>query len=127
MITYRIVQALRPQMRHYGKFTAKAVHCRTVTTPEIAADIERQCCLKRSDVMACLAELAEQLIHHLHSGDIVELNDIGRFKLEIDSSPASAPQTFTSYNIRGVHCIFTPIKRHGTTPLYDDITYINKE
>jgi len=126
MITYRILQALRPQMAHYGKWTAKAVHSRTVSTPEIAQYIERQCCLKRSDILACLAELAEQLIHHLHDGDIVELDGIGRFKLEIDSSPARSPYTLTRDNIRGVHCIFTPIKRHGITPLYSDISYIKR-
>lgn len=113
-------------MAHYGKWTAKAIHCSTVDTAAIVQDIERQCCLKRSDILACLCELAEQLIHHLHRGDIIELDGIGRFKLEIDSTPAIDQHAFTLHNIIGVHCIFTPIKRHGVIPLYSHITYLKK-
>jgi hypothetical protein len=119
MLKYDIVKAMRPQMRNFGRYVAKVRHLRTVGTDRIAIEMERDCCVKVSDVRACIAELSEKIITHLHNGDIVVLDGIGRFKLELDCKSSSSPSSFTSAHITGIHCIFKPASYKGSIGMYE--------
>lgn len=109
MLKYDIIRAMRPQMRNFGRYVAKVRHLSTVGTERIAFEMERDCCVKVSDVKACIAHLSEK-----HDGDIVVLDGIGRFKLEFDCRSSSSPSSFTTANITGIHCIFKPASYQGT-------------
>ena len=58
MINYRLVQDKSSNPRKSGKWYAKAVIGQTVTTDQIADRIQKNCSMKKSDVVAVLSELA---------------------------------------------------------------------
>ena len=66
-----------------GLWSPKTVHPITVTTKDLLKEIPKNCSLKRSDLLAALAELSEFLLHHLRQGEIVYIDSIGCFKLEV--------------------------------------------
>src|SRR5574344_1411272 len=106
-------------MRNFGRYVAKAKHLRTVGTERIAFEMERDCYVKVSVVKAWIAELSEKIITHLHDGDIVVLDGIGRFKLEFDRKLSSSPSCFTPSHITGIHCIFKPASYQSTIGMYE--------
>ena len=59
MITYRVRQDNTSWSRYPKHFFAHSVNLRTVETSELAAIIQSNCSVKRSDVMAVLIELGE--------------------------------------------------------------------
>ena len=60
-ILYKLRQDNRRTSRHKGCWFAHAVNSGTVDTDMLARIIERNCSLKRSDVLAVLAELSDAM------------------------------------------------------------------
>ena len=58
-IIYRLVRDERKNSPYKGKYFARAVNLGTIETDELARLIERNCSVKRSDVLAVLAELSD--------------------------------------------------------------------
>ena len=114
---------LRNSSRDYdGLYFPKAVHPRTVTTEDILKEIPRNCSLKRSDLLAALNELSEFLLHHLRQGEIIDIDGIGRFKLEVKGQGVLSPEDFDERtDISGYVCHFTPYSYQGRKPLLEDI------
>ncbi len=120
---------LRNSSRDYnGLWFPKAVHPRTVTTEDLLKEIPRNCSLKRSDLIAALNELSEFLLHHLHEGEIVDIDSIGRFKLEVKGQGVLSPEDFDERtDISGYVCHFTPYSRNGRKPMFEDIEMKREE
>ena len=55
-IFYRLVRDERKDSPYKGMYFARAVNLGTIETDELARIIERNCSVKRSDVLAVLAE-----------------------------------------------------------------------
>ena len=87
MITYRVRQDNTSWSRYPKHFFAHSVNLRTVETSELAAIIQSNCSVKRSDVMAVLIELGEtvqQLLadsHRVHIDGLGWLNDARKARL----------------------------------------------
>ncbi len=100
----------------YGKWYAKMVVKDVIQTEDIADVIQRNCSIKRSDVMAVLTELSEVISDQLKAGNRVVLNGIGSFKAGIHSKPANSPSEFASNkNIYNPHIVFKPETKTITT------------
>ncbi len=114
---------LRNASREYdGLWFPKALHPITVTTEELLKEIPRSCSLKRSDLLAALTELSEFLLRHLRQGEVVDLDGIGRFKLEVKGQGVISPDDFDERtDVSGYVCHFTPYSRNGRKPLFADI------
>ena len=111
-----------------GLCFSKAVHPRTVTTEDLLKEIPKNCSLKRSDLLAALNELSEFLLHHLHEGEIVDIDSIGRFKLEVKGQGVLSPKDFDERtDISGYVCHFTPYSRQGRKPMFEDIEMMREE
>lgn len=80
-----------------------------VNTDAVADEIQRNCSMKRSDVLAVLAELSEVLKQNIQQSHSVKLDGIGVFRPGISSSVAESPQAFDARkNIRALRLNFLP-------------------
>ena len=120
---YRVIKSTRSLAASKGKWVARAIHPQIIDTNRLADELETGSTLKRSDVYAVICELGEAMARYLKDGQIVDLNGIGRFKLELDSKPTDSREDFDRSKIKGVHCIFTPEKVDSVKPMYSDIEF----
>ena len=60
-IFYRLVKDGRKDSPYKGDYFARTVNLGTIETDELASIIERNCSMKRSDVLAVLAELSDTI------------------------------------------------------------------
>jgi len=120
---------LRNASREYnGLWFPKALHPITVTTEELLKEIPKSCSLKRSDLLAALTELSEFLLRHLRQGEVVDIDGIGRFKLEVKGQGVISPDDFDEQtDVSGYVCHFTPYSRNGRKPLFADIELVRGE
>lgn len=121
---YTLKKQTRDFLPSAGQYVARAVHGQVIDTEAIAAIIQENCTLKRSDILAVLSELEDVLVRSLQQGDIVKLNHLGRLKLEIVGRPVAHPSDFVAEkHIRGVKLHLIPESRNGSQRLYEGIRY----
>ena len=95
----------------FGKWYARAVVSETVTTDQLADEIQRNASVKKSDVKAVLCELSEVMNQKLIQGGRVVLDGIGAFKVTINTVGAETAKDFTANNIKSVRILFQPETR----------------
>ena len=92
-----------------GKWFGRAIHIGTLETSDIADVIQRNCSMKKSDVLAVLNELTEVVQDNLQNSYAVKLNGLGTFKLGISSSGSLTAEDYSvSANVRSIHVNFQP-------------------
>ena len=124
---YILKKQKSPILPSAGKYVARAVHLNVMDTEQIASEIQANCTLKRSDVLAVLSELEDVLKKALQRGDIVRLNHLGRLKLEIEGKPVADPRDFDAKrHIVGVRLHLIPESRNGRQRLYEGIHFERK-
>lgn len=97
-----------------GQWYARAVHTQVVNTDVLADRIQRNCTVKRSDVLAVIAELVEVMQDELQQSHVVKLDGFGLFKIGISSKPALKPSEFSVVkNIVNYRVNFLPETRGG--------------
>jgi len=124
MLKYKLIKTASAKGSFYCPCT---INERTFDLHDIAREIQNNSCFKRSDVLGLLCELKETLFRHLRDGDIVNLNDFGRFKLHVTGNSVADPSQFRPYrDLTGVRCCFSPTA-HGTDrrkDLYKDLEFV---
>src|SRR5574344_612036 len=122
MFKYQMTKLRNASREYDGLWFPKALHPVTVTTEDLLKEIPRNCSLKRSDLLAALTELSEFLLRHLRQGEVVDIDGIGRFKLEVKGQGVLSPDDFDEQtDVSGYVCHFTPYSRNGRKPLFADI------
>ena len=122
MFRFRMTRLKNSSREYHGLYFPKALHQITVTTEDLLKEIPKGCSLKKSDLLAALTELSEFLLHHLRQGEVVDLDGIGRFKLEVKGQAVITPADFDELtDISGYVCHFTPYSCNGRKPLFADI------
>jgi predicted histone-like DNA-binding protein len=122
MFRFKMIKLKNSSREYDGLYFPKALHPITVTTKDLLKEIPRNCSLKRSDLLAALTELSEFLLHHLRQGEIIDLDNIGRFKLEVKGQGRVSPDDFDERtDISGYVCHFTPYSRNGRKPMFENI------
>ena len=122
MFRFRMTRLKNSSREYNGLWFPKAVHTVTVTTEDLLKEIPKGCSLKKSDLLAVLTELSEFLLRHLRQGEVVDLDGIGRFKLEVKGQGVISPADFHEQtDVSGYVCHFTPYSRNGRKPLFEDI------
>jgi predicted histone-like DNA-binding protein len=108
-ILYKLWQDNRKTSLYPGKWYAKAVHQTTIGLNDVAARIERNCSMKKSDVLAVLTEMVEVLKDELQNSNIVKLDGFGAFKVGMKTKPAATAADFNpATNVTGYHVNFLP-------------------
>jgi predicted histone-like DNA-binding protein len=115
-VFYRLSKVTSPKAKGYGKWYPRAVITQTVDTEQLAAIMQRNCTLKKADIVAVISELIETMADQLQDSKRVKLNGFGSFKIGIRGEGADSAADFsTSKNIKGLHVLFQPeVKTDGS-------------
>ena len=115
-VLYRLSKVTSPKAKGYGKWYPRAVITQTVDTEQLAAIMQRNCTLKKADIVAVISELIETMADQLQDSKRVKLNGFGSFKIGIRGEGADSAADFsTSKNIKGLHVLFQPeVKTDGS-------------
>ena len=70
-----------PKQKGYGKWYPRAVMTNTVDTDALATIMQRNCTVKKSDILAVISELIETMQDQLQDSKRVKLNGFGTFKI----------------------------------------------
>lgn len=107
-VNYRIYQS-NIQNGTNGKFYARVAYKDTVDIKQLAAVMQNNCTVKKSDILAVLTELSEVMKQELQNGNRVKIDGLGTFKIGLRSKGAEDIEKFNaSEHIIGSHVIFLP-------------------
>ena len=95
-VFYRLHQDQSTGTKRSGKWYARAVPTACIGTRQLAEIIQRNCTVKKSDVMAVLEELVEVMKDQMQDSKRVKLDGFGSFKIGIESKGA---QTAGKYSV----------------------------
>ena len=109
-IFYRLVKDGRKDSPYKGEYFARAVNLGTIETDELARIIERNCSVKRSDVLAVLAELSDIVPRLLADSHRVRLAGLGSLMVGLNGRPCSDPRQYDNSYVKGLHLCFKPEK-----------------
>jgi len=110
-VLYRLSQNRMKDSKAFGKWFAQAVMTGTVDTDELADIMQRNCTVKKSDILAVITELIETMQDQLQNSKRVKLKGFGAFKIGIENTPggaATAADFSAGKNIKGLHVLFQP-------------------
>ena len=108
-VFYRLSQVKGENARNRGKWYAKAVITETVDINKLATIMQRNCTLKKSDIVAVIAELIETMADVLQDSKRVHLNGFGAFKLGISSKGIDEADDYdVRKHVKNVHVVFQP-------------------
>lgn len=109
MLNYKLYQDNRKDSINKGKWYARAVHNGELNMKQLSLEIEENVSVKESDVYAVIKEMVRVMKRHLQNSEIIVLDDFGRFKIGISTSPAPTAKAFNPIrNIKGSHVLFLP-------------------
>ncbi len=109
MVRYTLYQDNRKNSTTRGMWYGRAKMTGETGLNTLAQRIQRNCTVKRSDVMAVLTELVEVMQDELQAGHKVKLEGFGSFKIGLNTSGAESAKLFTvSKNVKGLHVLFQP-------------------
>ena len=109
-VFYKLRQDNRAISMYPGKWFAHAVNLGTVETDDVARIIERDCSVKRSDVVAVLIELGDVMKQLLGDSHRVRLKGIGSFMTSVSGKPCDTPADYDDTYINKVNINFLPDK-----------------
>ena len=70
--------------------------------------MQRNCTVKKSDILAVLSELVETMTDQLQNSVRVKINGLGSFKIGLISKPSDTVAEFSSKNVTGMRVNFQP-------------------
>ena len=110
-VLYRLAKNNNQYNSGYGKWFAQAVMTGTVDTDALATIMQRNCTVKKSDILAVITELIETMQDQLQNSKRVKLNGLGAFKIGIENTQGGAENAAdfnVGKNIKGLHVLFQP-------------------
>ena len=108
-VFYRLHQDQSTGTKRSGKWYARAVPTACIGTRQLAEIIQRNCTVKKSDVMAVLEELVEVMKDQMQDSKRVKLDGFGSFKIGIESKGAQTAGKYSvSEHVKGLHVVFMP-------------------
>ena len=100
-VFYRLHQDQSTGTKRSGKWYARAVPTAVISTRQLAEIVQRNCTVKKSDVMAVIEELVEVMKDQMQDSKRVKLDGFGSFKIGIESKgPRTLPATARSSSCR---------------------------
>ena len=92
-----------------GKWYARAVPTAVIGTRQLAEIIQRNCTVKRSDVVAVIEEMVEVMKDQMQDSKRVKLEGFGSFKIGIQSKGAQTAAKFSvAEHVKGLRVVFMP-------------------
>jgi len=108
-ISYRITQR-RNTIKQEQKlqYILQAVTTGTVNLDTISYEISNECTLSKADIYAVLIALGGKLQQHLAEGKIVDLGDLGKFKIGFNGVAVAELEQVTVKQIKKFHLNHQP-------------------
>lgn len=108
-IEYTLVQRGVPGDAKSPKKWYANVRARGATTERgMAEKIGRSTSLSSSDIKAAIEALLQEIPRELADGQIVQLGDLGSFRVTLQSEGTATPEEFTAARVRKVKVNFVP-------------------
>ena len=108
-VLYRLYQNNNDKSPGKGKWYAKAVMTNVIDTKKLADIMQRNCTVKRADIMAVLTELVETMRDQLQDSKRVKLDGLGSFKLALTSKGAATAADYeVKKHVKKVRVLFSP-------------------
>ena len=114
-VFFRLHQDQSVGTKRSGKWYARAVPMSMVDTRKLAEIMQRNCTVKKADILAVLDELVETMRDQLQDSKRVKLDGFGSFKIGLNSKGARTAKSFSvADHIEGMHIVFTPELTHDS-------------
>ena len=114
-VFYRLHQDQSTGTKRSGKWYARAVPIAVINTRQLAEIVQRNCTVKRSDVVAVIEELVEVMKDQMQDSKRVKLDGFGSFKIGIESKGAQTAAKFSvAEHVKGLHVVFMPERTKDT-------------
>ena len=108
-IFYKLSQDKRLISPTKGMWFARSVATNVIDTNGLAEIMQRNCTVKKSDILAVLAELVETMTDQLQQSARVKLNGFGSFKIGIKGIGSSTVKEYSvAKNVKGLRVNFQP-------------------
>lgn len=104
-IRYRITKRSNSIQQKKEQYIMQAVHTGKINLDYISSAISNECSLHEVDVKAVLMALGIKLEYYLEKGNIVDLGDVGKFKMgfqciaEEDAAKLSPKKNIKKYHV----------------------------
>lgn len=109
-------------LESHGRYYPRIIHSGVVGTEQMFDDIQRNQSIKRSDLNAARTAIVEKFYEYLKDGKILEIEGMGRFKIEVVAEGVDDPKDFDQRkHVKRFICRFNPSSEHGTKKLYEGI------
>lgn len=108
-VFYKLFQDNRKSSLHPGSWYARAKMTDTVSIEQLAEIMQRNCTVKKADILAVIAELVETMRDQLQSSKRVKLDGFGSFKIGLKTTGAESAAKFSpTTHIQGMRVNFMP-------------------
>ena len=108
-VFYRLHQDQSTGTKRSGKWYARAVPTAVINTRQLAEVVQRNCTVKRSDVVAVIEEMVEVMKDQMQDSKRVKLEGFGSFKIGILSKGAQTAAKFSvAEHVKGLRVVFMP-------------------
>lgn len=95
-------------------FYGRAYHPQVINRDKLADRIQRNCSMKKSDVLAVLTELTEVMTDELQNSNTVLLDDFGYFRISVKTVGAMTEEDFNLHeNVKGLVVRFRPTAKRS--------------
>lgn len=107
------------------RFTITSKALGTVDINQLAQEMSAESTVTRHDIKAVLSSLEDHIISNLRRGNIVQLGDLGSFRINLRSGVVGTEEEVTPALIRGVNVYFRPSKafRNAMKPENEFMTF----
>ncbi|MDD7318417.1 MAG: HU family DNA-binding protein [Prevotella sp.] len=108
-VFYKLYQDNRRNSKQKGAWYGRAKHIDTVTTEQLAEEMQENCTVKRADILAVISELVTTMQKKLQQSMAVRIDRLGTFKIGINTTAALTVKDFSPLsNVKGTHLLFNP-------------------
>ena len=108
-IRFRLIRNEIKSNKHYGKYFAHTLKGTEMTLEEIEQQIQDNCTAKAGDVRLVMTELFATIRRALQNGQVVNLGDLGKLYVSVQSTPVDDPEKFrVDRHVTGFKCNYIP-------------------
>jgi predicted histone-like DNA-binding protein len=108
-LRYRITKRKNNIGNKENAYILQAVNTGTIDLDRLSEYISNECTLHSVDVKAVLMALGKKLDFYLKDGKIVDLGDVGKFKMGFKGTAAESPELLSvKKNIQKFHINYQP-------------------
>ncbi len=111
-LQYRINKRNNSIQNNTPQYIIQAISKGTIDLEKLSADISNECSLHQVDVQAVLIALGIKMDFYLQDGYTIDMGDVGKFKMGLQSVAASTPAELSpKKNIKKFNINYQPSRK----------------